>query len=1068
MKASKRCASIATILLIASLAVLSGVGIAAESSSESRPSYAAWGFDAAAFEARLFNDWLAQDAPGEAGAKLFTDAKSNEAERVLVAGVLAERREAGEAGDAKIVAELDRLVAANAPGSDPRWRALYLSACRVRRAARLADAVEEAPRFLYTKHYVMGASHYAYTEDVTDEAYKDYSSDRRPGGQLCMATFEPDGTLRHEVLVETAEGTIRDPDVSWDGKRVVFSMRKSLTEDDFHLYVYDLETRETKPITFGLGVADIEPCWLPNDEIVFISTRCGQNTDCWWTEVSNLYTCDGEGRFLRRLSVDQVTVNYPKVLDDGRVIYTRWDYNDRGHIYVQPLFQMNGDGTGQTEFYGNNSYFPTSLLHAKGVPGTDKVVAIASGHHTYQQGKLILVDRSKGTQGNTGATLIAPTRETANEEKVDRYGQEGELFQYPHPLDDSSLLCAYLPEGSQERTYVVPFGVYWFDFDGRRELLAYDPAISCGQPVPIAERERPTLRASQVDLEATTGRYYVQDVYEGPGLAGIERGTIKSLRVVELLFRPFGVGWNWNWGEAGDSLVSSPISIGNGTWDAKRPLGEVPVESDGSAYFEVPALTPVYFQLLDANGDVVQTMRSWSTLQPGETFGCVGCHEPKGSVIENAASTGATTEALRKGAAQLKPILAPEPGMYANAGFDYVRDVQPILDRHCVSCHTGGETSTGAPAPFSLLGNEETEPVEERKEIYKVEERRMSESYLNLTSNGRHEGRWTRWLGVQDRPSILPPYHWGAAKSPLIELLRNPDANHRDVKIDEASIRVLALWIDLLVPYLGDYYELNRWSAGDRAYYRYYLAQRERNAEIVRDNIAKKIAYEKSGDAPHLEAFEQFDRGGPEYRKEFVTRLLSRKVPSLARKSGAENVYRNLAVNPSDVQCWDEMDVELYPHATTNSERAWSLACAAKNAIDGRFAAESGASPAWIPNLRTDLWFQVDFGATVEVDRVVIQLCGDFEVASTWTLARLVFSDGTSETIDLKGTSEPQTFEFAKRRTTSIRLTDFESTFPLAPRGVVEFEAWGASVDEDVAEETKATEETKEGEAAEN
>ena len=587
-----------------------------------------WGFDAAKFEARLFQDWLAQDAK-DAAPGFFVDEKSDSKERDLVDRLLTalekdadfdeENEFVAPAGSKAAVEKLRSrfvdLAADSANGTDPRWRELYADVCKARRARRLAVVVENAPAFVYTKHYVIGASHYAYTEDVTDEAYLDFSVDRKPGGQLCLATFQPDGTLKHEVLVSTAEGTIRDPDVSWDGKRIVFAMRKSFTEDDFHLYEYDIETKKTRQITFGLGVADIEPIYLPNGDFLFCSTRCAQITDCWWTEVSNLYTCDAQGRFLRRVSVDQVTVNYPQIIEDGRVVYTRWDYNDRGQIYPQPLFAMNVDGTGQTEYYGNNSYFPTTVMHARGVPGTGKVIAIASGHHTYQHGKLMMIDRSKGTQENQGATLIAPVRETPAE-RIDAYGQVGELFQYPYAFDETNFLVAYLPEGRRPngKWYGVPFGVYWFDPAGNRELLAFDPAISCGQALPLAERSIPTTRVSQVNLKEKTGRYYVQDVYEGPGLAGVERGKIKSLRVVALDFRAAGIRSNTNGGPAGGAMVATPVAGNNGTWDVKKVIGEVPVEADGSAYFEVPALTPVYFQLIDENGDVAQTMRSWSTL----------------------------------------------------------------------------------------------------------------------------------------------------------------------------------------------------------------------------------------------------------------------------------------------------------------------------------------------------------------------------------------------------------------------------------------------------------------------
>lgn len=1009
--------------------------------------YGDWAFNDAAFKSRVRDDWLASDATKvESEGPLFAERVDSTPEQNLVKLVLDEIDQTDRTVADPFRDRLAACVDSRVPANDPRWRTLYYDACEVRRRLRLADAVELAPKFVYAKHFVLGASHYAYTEDVTDEAYRDYSRDRQPGGQLCLATFAEDGSIRNEVLLEAPEGMIRDPEVSYDGKEILFSMRSNLENDDFHLYVYDVETRATRQLTFGLGVADIEPAWLPSGDVIFVSTRCGQNIDCWWTEVSNLYTCDSQGRYLRRLGMDQVTVNYPKVLDDGRVIYTRWEYNDRGHIYVQPLFQMNPDGTGQTEYYGNNSIFPTALLHSRAIPGTDRVVSIAGGHHAYQHGALVVVDRASGSQRNEGIALVAPGRPKPDDVKVDAYAQDGSLFAHPFALDDANLLVSYLPEGSRDHKYDPPFGIYWFNFDGERELLAFDPAISCDQAAPLTSRDVPTTRPSQVDLSKKTGRFYVQDVYEGPGLKGIARGTVKKLRVVELLYRPFSVGWNWNWGEVGDSLVSGPCSIGNGSWDAKRVLGEVPVEEDGSAFFEVPAMTPVYFQLIDGNGDVVQTMRSWSTLQPGETFACVGCHEPKGATVGNAVDGAPTSIALRKGSATLQPVLFPPPGARRNDGFDFVRDVQPILDQYCVSCHTGRDGEA-----FSLLGNEERDPVEERKEIYRVEKRRFSESYLALTQNGRHEGRWTRWLGVQDPPYMLEPYHWGAAKSPLIAMFRGDDgrpagrdAFHRDVKIDERALRILAMWIDLLVPYCGDYYEHNRWTNGDRAYYRYYSKQRELNAEIVRKNTEMELEAQRTGVDFPLSAFPQLHFGGREARKTYVSKLLELRAPSLAWKTGEENVYRNLALNPYDKQV-DKMGATLYPHATSNSEYAFGEAFAAKNAIDGRTQNQGcdAEFPAWEPNLRTDLWLDVDFGVDVVVDRCVIWLRADFPRDGAWKSATLQFSDGSTEKIQLRATAEPQTFTFPERRVVSVRLTDLEAEFPLKRQGIAEIEYWG-------------------------
>ena len=163
--------------------------------------------------------------------------------------------------------------------------------------------------------------------------------------------------------------------------------------------------------TEGASDAYTERHFLPAGDLIFSSTRCVQAVDCWQTEVSNLYTCDKDGRYLRRLGFDQVHTTYPNVLNDGRVVYTRWDYNDRGQVYPQPLFQMNPDGTGQTEYYGNNSWFPTTTHHARAIPGSSKIVTVLHGHHSWQAGKLALIDRSKGTQEAAGVQLIAPVRD---------------------------------------------------------------------------------------------------------------------------------------------------------------------------------------------------------------------------------------------------------------------------------------------------------------------------------------------------------------------------------------------------------------------------------------------------------------------------------------------------------------------------------------------------------------------------------------------------------------------------------------------------------------------------------
>ena len=301
-------------------------------------------------------------------------------------------------------------------------------------------------------------------------------------------------------------------------------------------------------------------------------------------------------------------------------------------------------------------------------------MAVFSGHHTLQKGWLGIIDPSRGRQENQGAQLIAPLRET-RAERIDAYGQSGDQFQYPYPLSETEFLISFKPEGA-----AGPFGIYWMDQDGRRELLAADGRISCNQPVPLAPRRVPHVRPNTVDYRKKLDLCYMQDIYLGEGLRGVPRGTVKKLRVVALDYRAAGIGNNENAGPDGEALVCTPVAIGNGAWDVKIVLGETKVHEDGSAFFEVPARTPVYFQAIDEKGCAIQTMRSWTTFQPGEVGSCVGCHENKNAAPPVGSSVPL---ALREDAEQMEGFYGPP------RGFSFRGEIQPILNRHCIACHKG-------------------------------------------------------------------------------------------------------------------------------------------------------------------------------------------------------------------------------------------------------------------------------------------------------------------------------------------------------------------------------------------
>ncbi|MBN2506683.1 MAG: hypothetical protein JXQ71_08315 [Verrucomicrobia bacterium] len=768
------------------------------------------------------------------------------------------------------------------PDGEGPWVELYVDACRERRRMRLKTVLATAPRMVFTKRRTTRPSFFAYTEGQSDAQHERHFL---PGSELCLLELDgPEARVR--TLLADPAGVIRDPAVSWDGQRVLFAWKKSLNDDDYHLYELHVATGWLRQLTFGLGHADYEPAYLPDEDIVFASTRCVQRVDCWWTEVSNLYTCDPDGRYLRRLGFDQVHTVFPQVLDDGRVIYTRWDYNDRGQVYPQALFQMHADGTGQTEFYGNNSWFPTTMAHARGIPGTTRVMAILCGHHTSQAGKLAIIDPALGRHENQGVQLVAPVRPTPAE-RIDAYGQHGDLWQYPYPLNQREFLVTYAPRGweppspANQHRDDAAFAIYWMDVDGRRELLAADPRLPCQQPVPLTPRRRPPQWPQVVDYRETNGACYVQDVHVGSGLAGIPRGTVVKLRVVALAFSPAGIGNNGNAGPAGAALVSTPVSVGNGSWDVKVVLGDTRVHPDGSAFFAVPARTPLYFQALDAHGHAVQTMRSWTTLQPGETQSCVGCHEHKNSAPPTAPYRG--TLALKSGPQALAPFHGPP------RGFSFPKEIQPILDRHCTRCHhdrslhpeivrledaaaretdpdwtrspaaalrararpaadappharPGPPDAAAAPEParpaFSLLSEETVDPGAKR---------RWSDAYLNLTLaqpdgnewargafRGVYDGRMVNWIGAQSIPTPLPPCAAGACTSALFPLLAR---GHYGVVLNREELDKLACWIDLLVPYCGDYAEASVWTPAEQRKYARYLAKQQRMEALERVHL---------------------------------------------------------------------------------------------------------------------------------------------------------------------------------------------------------------------------------------
>jgi hypothetical protein len=555
------------------------------------------------------------------------------------------------------------------------------------------------------------------------------------GARLCR--LDPN-TGELTVLLADPKGGIRDPQVSYDGRKILFSYRKGGTHH-YNLHEINADGAGLRRITSG-DWDDVEPCYLPDGGIAFCSSRCKRYVLCWLAPVAILFRCNPDGTGLRMLSSGSVTENTPSVLPDGRILYTRWEYVNRDAVSFHHLWTMNPDGTEQQVYYGNQT--PGEVfIDAQPIPQTREVVFIDSGYHGSSEhaGKVMIVSQVGGP--NTTATLkcLSPG---------------GSGYRDPYPVSPQLFLVAH---GNR---------VLALDEAGQTTELYRGPQM-VQEPRPL--RPRPLERAvsSRVDLSANTATLFVADVYQGRKMQGVKRGDIRKLLVLEDLPKPV----NYHGGG------TTPLAHG-GTWTLKRILGTVPVAEDGSAYLEVPPLRSLYLALLDAQDRSVKQMRSFVTLQPGEQRGCIGCHETR----TQPPPSQRTLAALRRAPSRIEPIAGvPET-------LDFPRDIQPVLDRQCVTCHNADKRAGGV----VLTGD--------RGPTYSL-------AYYNLIlhqqiKDGAGYG-WANTQNVEGRPigNDAPNTTYSSA-SPIMDKI---GGQHHDVKLNEAERTLVRLWIDTAAQYAGTY-----------------------------------------------------------------------------------------------------------------------------------------------------------------------------------------------------------------------------------------------------------------------
>jgi hypothetical protein len=660
---------------------------------------------------------------------------------------------------------------------DPARRDLYLQTRGLVRRLVLTDPLLNFDKLLFLKRFTYHSSH----------IYTDYfDGSGRMGGNLCvLSPVAPDGKVT-DLFPSLNSGIFGRYDLSFDARRIAFAYKKDKASG-YRIYSANVDGTGLRQLThdgadepemirqFGHGYDDLDPCYLPDGRIAFASTRAKRAVICVSNFTSTaMHVMDADGKNLRCLSGNTVNEFTPVVMDDGRVLYTRWEYVDKGAGDVQSLWAMHPDGSHSVSIYKNNVSKPPTLIDGRCIPGSRRLVATGAPHMPLAVGPIVLIDCLEGAN-QTPSAMTNITPEIAWPTHGGYPSARMGFYKEPWPLSEDLFLVAYHP--GPRHSEPAGYALYLLDAAGNRELVYRDPGISCFQPTPLRLRPIPPVIPSAIDARpeegvasAALGTLVLQDVYEG--LSGISRGRVKYVRVMEDVPKPWGPSACAP--KQGDSLgLQNPAISLKGHFVIKRLHGIVPIESDGSASFTAPAGKNLYFQALDENFMELQRMRTFVNLMPGETRACVGCHEPRHKAPP-----------VRPAVAALRPArpLAFQPGDSGPRTIHYARDVQPTLDKYCVRCHAGAQPQGGLDLSGELtqLFNRSYENLIKRKLLNHVDSD-PRDNYI----------------------PVEPPLTFGSHRSRVIERVRGQTPCAVPMAREE-FIR-LVTWIDANAPYYGLY-----------------------------------------------------------------------------------------------------------------------------------------------------------------------------------------------------------------------------------------------------------------------
>ncbi|MCG8510959.1 MAG: hypothetical protein MI741_17185, partial [Rhodospirillales bacterium] len=265
---------------------------------------------------------------------------------------------------------------------------------KLRREALIANPLLSGQPILYVaRHQYAGDHHSTATLFQTGEIN---ANKFRGPGAIRLIDFSKAGEVT--TLLDVPQGVARDPELSYDGKRIVFSMRRNRA-DDYRIYTINIDGSDLRQLTTGSGVADIDPDFLPDGTIVFAGSRDHKFCQCNRHIMCNLYRMDADGDNVHQIGGSGLFEGHPHVMPDGRILYDRWEYVDRQFGPSFGLWTVNPDGTNPALFYGNNAWSPGMIADARMIPGTQNFIATYGSCHDRPWGAIAMVDRTRGFDG---------------------------------------------------------------------------------------------------------------------------------------------------------------------------------------------------------------------------------------------------------------------------------------------------------------------------------------------------------------------------------------------------------------------------------------------------------------------------------------------------------------------------------------------------------------------------------------------------------------------------------------------------------------------------------------------